>query len=375
VSRQLRIADRTIGPDAPVLVIAELGVNHDGEPATALELVDAAAAAGADAVKLQWFRARDLMGRAARPADYQRAAGETDPVAMLERLTLDDEAMLAVAERARAAGLAVIVSVFSADHVERVAAGPWDAFKVASPDLVHRPLLDALAAHARLDRPMLVSTGAATPEEVERTVGWLAGVPIVLLQCVSAYPCPMSSAALGGIPVIAERFGRPADPADPPRPVGYSDHTTESDTGALAVAAGARMIEKHLTLDRSRPGPDHAASADPGGFAAYVRAIRRAESMLGPRAKAVLPVEHDVRSASRQSITARRDLAAGSTLRAEDLTIKRPGTGLGPHLLASLPGRVLARDVRGDEPLVPRDLAPVAPCESPIAAAMAAPAV
>lgn len=367
----MRIGPRPIGPGHPVYIIAELGVNHDGSVRRALELTDAAAAAGADAVKLQFFRAELLMSRACRLAAYQRDAGESDPVAMLRRLELPPDAMAAVIDRAHARGMHAIVTVFSDPLVREADALPWDAYKTASPDLVNLPLLEALSATGK---PMILSTGAATPEEVRSTLSWLGGVGrghAAMLQCVSSYPAPPEDAALGGMIELAAMHGGP---------VGYSDHTEAVDTGALAAGLGACILEKHLTYDRGAAGPDHAASLDPAGFARYVAKVRAAapragdlrrhrmslkfmrgdlgaDPRLGPPHKRLLDCERDVRSVSRQSLVAARDLPAGHTLTRADLCIKRPGTGLEPFRLREVIGRPLARAVATDTPLVADDLA------------------
>ncbi|MCW5754523.1 MAG: N-acetylneuraminate synthase family protein [Phycisphaeraceae bacterium] len=345
----MRIGERSIGEGEAVYIIAELGVNHDGSSTRAMEMVEAAAGAGADAVKLQYFEADLLMSRAARLATYQQHAGEADPHEMLRRLQLPIDALARIAERAHAIGLHAIVTVFSVDLVEAASNVPWDAFKTASPDVVHRPLLEALLA---TDRPLIVSTGAATLDEVCRAHGWLRSgtASYMFLQCVSCYPTPPEHAALGGI----EALRRALD-----MPIGYSDHTSEVQTGALAVACGAVMLEKHLTLDRAARGPDHAASLDPEGFATYVRLAKRvrvktldpADPQIGPIEKRVLPIELDVRSASRQSITTTQALPAGHTLTTDDVTFKRPGAGAAPWRLPEVIGRRLVRAVEADVPL------------------------
>lgn len=345
----LSIGARAIGPGAPPFLIAEIGVNHDGDAARALELVHAAAAAGADAIKLQYFRAGLLVGRTARPAAYQARAGARDAHDLLARLELADDAFAATCAAVRGHGLAPIVTVFCVELVDEAATWDVDAFKTASPDIVHRPLLEALAEKASPSRPLLVSTGAATATEVRAASTWLASCPYLFLQCVSAYPTPEPDAALAGL--------RGLDGVKD-RGWGYSDHTAAVDTGGLAVAAGACVLEKHFTLDRSAPGPDHSASLDPIGFAEYARLARRAWTMLGPSDKRVLDVERDVRTASRQSLTAGRDLSAGHRLAAEDLVVRRPGTGLGPAELARVIGRALDLDLRAGTPLLEEHLAP-----------------
>lgn len=342
----MKIGSRDIGRVFGPYVIAEIGVNHDGTVERALELVDAAARAGADAVKLQLFSAEMLMSKEACLAAYQRAAGEADPFDMLRRLEMSVDQMSPIVAGAHEAGIHAIVSVFSVELVGEAQRLPWDAYKTASPDIVNRPLLEALA---QTMKPLIVSTGTATLDEVERAVRWVPSVfdRLALLQCVSSYPTPPDRAALGGIAALAEVS---------PGPVGYSDHTSAVETGGLAVAAGASMLEKHLTYSRTAVGPDHAASLDPAAFAEYVRGARRAHTMLGPARKIVLDVEREVRGVSRQSLTVTRDLPAGHRLVRADLTLKRPGTGIEPWRMGEVVGRILERDVERNRILREQDL-------------------
>lgn len=340
----MRIGQRPISKDYPPYVIAEIGVNHDGDAGRALELVDAAAEAKADAVKIQFFEARRLMSRASALASYQSAAGESDPIAMLARLELPVGAMARVVERAHARGLHAIVTPFSTELVDASEPLGFDAYKTASPDIIHRPLLDALV---KTGRPLIISTGAATMGEVSRAISWLtpAHARLAVLQCVSSYPTGLASASLAGIADLRALF---------PGPVGYSDHTSLVESGAIAVAAGAVILEKHLTYDNHARGPDHLASLNPVNFALYVRLARQGWHMMG-RGKEVLDVEQDVRRVSRQSVVTTRALEPGDTIGAADLTIKRPGTGLEPSRLAGLIGRRVARRVEADTPLTDDD--------------------
>ncbi len=340
----MKIGDRTIAPDGPPYIIAEIGVNHDGSLEQARELTKAAAEAGADAIKLQFFEAHRLLSKAARPAEYQRRAGMHDPVEMLRALELSEDAMTVLVEEAHKRGVHAVVTIFSVEHVRVAERFACDAYKTASPDIINRPLIDALIATGR---PLILSTGAASLHEVDNARLWIGEHPHVLMQCVSAYPTPDESAALAARAALARID---------PWAIGYSDHTTAVDTGALAVASGARVLEKHLTHDRAACGPDHAASLDPRQFAEYVRLAHRAAMMLGEPEKKVLDIEQDVREVSRQSITAARTLNAGHVLSAEDLTIKRPGGGLAPHRLSNVIGRRLARCVEDDMPLHEDDL-------------------
>lgn len=351
----MRIGDTEIGPGHPVYVIAEIGVNHDGEVGRALGLVDGAAEAGADAIKMQYFEADRLMSRAAKLAAYQKAAGEQDPVEMLRRLELTLDDMARVVDRAHELGIHAIVSIFSVEHVEPVARLPWDAFKSASSDLINRPLLDAMAATGR---PLIVSTGASTMPEVLRAAEWLTPDHdrLAVLQCVSAYPTPPEHAALSGIGAIARELSAT------PIVIGYSDHTESIDTGAAGVRHGAAVLEKHFTYSRAASGPDHRASLEPPALAAYATQAREASGRGAPDSdptsmKAVLEIERDVRLASRQSLVTTRALSPGQAVSRDDLTIKRPGTGIPPFRLNDVIGRRVARPVEADMPLTDADLA------------------
>jgi len=320
-SKCIEVAGRTVGAGQKTFVIAELGVNHDGSAERAMELVALAAACGADAVKLQLFRAERLMHPSAKFAAYQRERVEaSDPIDMLRRYELGDDAVADVVRSARRLNLVPLATPFSPEDVYRIEQLDLPAVKVASPDLVNPVLLSRAAA---LRRPLLVSTGAATMEEVARTVGWVEAwnVPLALLHCVSSYPAGTADANLNWIGELAGTFGVP---------VGYSDHTTVTSAGAVAVAVGACVVEKHLTYDRGAAGPDHSASADPQQFSRYVKLIREAEELRGGGAcgKHVLPAEADVRAVSRQSLVLRRSLRRGEVVQSSDLTVQRPGTGI-----------------------------------------------
>lgn len=352
----MRVGARQIGAPGQVYVIAEIGVNHDGDAGRALELIDSAAWAGADAVKFQYFKTDMLMSAAARLAAYQKSAGETDPFAMLRRLELGADALGSCVERAHAKGVHAIVTVFSLELIEHMQPLAWDAYKTASPDIIHKPMLEALA---RTSRPMIISTGASEGREVSRCADWVrawgAQERTAFLQCVSCYPTPPGDAALGAIRDVARRVG--------PMPVGYSDHTQGVGTGRDAAALGACILEKHLTYDRSAAGPDHAASLEPDGLREYVRLARSAHKhepdagMIGGDLKEVLACERDVRAVSRQSIVWARAVRRGEMVTRGDLTFKRPGTGIAPYELDSVVGKRAVRDVACDMPAQWEDLA------------------
>ena len=340
MSASIEFADRQVGGDAPPYIIAEVGVNHDGSLDRAIELVRAASSAGVDGVKFQWFSAEQLVIEGAGTAEYQKATTSSDQRSMLARLELGREEMARLVEVAHQEQLHALVTVFCESLVEEAAELEWDAWKCASPDLVHRPLLDRLAADGR---PLILSTGAAAMSEVVRANHWLQDSPVAFLQCVSAYPTPEPEAALGGIEALSVETGRPC---------GYSDHTGEETTGGLAVAAGAVILEKHFTHDREAPGPDHAASLEVDGLARYVEFAHRAHRAVGPRgSKHLQDRERDVREVARQSLRAARALAEGTVLCEGDLVAKRPAGGLEPWRLEELLGRRLIRSLSFEEAL------------------------
>ena len=383
----MNIGNKHIGIDHPPYIIAEIGVNHDGQVERALSLTDAAADAGADAVKLQFFETDRLMSKAAKLAAYQKNAGETDPIAMLRRLELTIDEMARVVDRAHDRGIHAIVTVFSTELVEAAEALAWDAYKTASPDIVNRPLLEALA---NTGKPMIVSTGASTLDEVVRAVEWLDDVRdrLAVLQCVSSYPAP--EGAIGGILAIGRATGLPT---------GFSDHLLATRHANVPVAAGACILEKHITDDRTRQGPDHRASILIGQLSNYIESAKRGidarpwvkylssskicsmdvsqakmwaaevdfperdSRFLGWRVyqcevmKRVLDCERDVREVSRQSVVSTREIAPGETITREMLTIKRPGTGILAYRLDEVIGSVAKRAIDNDVPIVEEDLA------------------
>lgn len=349
----MNISSKPIGWDFPPYVIAEIGVNHDGRIDYALKLVDSAADAGADAVKLQYFEAKRLLSKASRLANYQKSAGEKDPVEMLQRLEMPLEGMGRIIDAAHSRGLHAIVTIFSVELVAPARNLSWDAYKVGSPDIINFPLLTKLSTG---NKPLILSTGAATYDEIAAAIKQFGDA---VLHCVSAYPTPDENTHLAGIGALTKLCNnittyqqlKTKIPV-----VGYSDHTRSIDTGALAVAAGAVLLEKHITYDRNAAGPDHSASLDKAMFRDYVQAAHRAWQMRGPDRIIVQPIEQDVLKTSRQSITTTRDLGAGHVITGDELTIKRPGTGISPALWDSLIGKTVACPIEADMPLRQEDL-------------------
>ena len=331
------IGGKSIGEGCRAFVIAEIGVNHDGSAARAIELVRHAKRAGADAVKLQLFSASRLVHPSAAAASYQtNNCGATDQTSLLRKYELSPDDIERIVDATRVANLVPLATPFSVDDVALMERLRVPLVKIASPDLVNRPLLERAA---RMRVPMLISTGAAELEEIDLCVSWLRGwrVPFALLHCVSAYPTPIDDARLGWIDQLRRRYGVP---------IGYSDHTSELMSGALATAAGACVIEKHLTWNRFASGPDHAASADPHQLGTYVELTRLASRLRGDGGpRHVLGVEADVRRLSRQSLVTKRALVSGERISRDDLVAQRPGTGILAKELEAVAGRAARHDL------------------------------
>ncbi len=348
--RPLPLGGRLVGT-GPVFVIAEAGVNHDGDVTIAHRLVDAAADAGADAVKFQTFDPGALAAAGAPTAAYQQAAGVAadDQLEMLRALTLPADAWAALQRHALERGIAFLSTPFDDGSAELLDRLDVPAFKVGSGELTNTPFIARLA---RRGRPLLLSTGMADMVEVAAAVDAVRAngdVPLALFHCVSSYPAAPADANLRAIETMRRAFGVP---------VGWSDHTQGTTMPIAAVAAGATLVEKHLTLDRTRRGPDHAASLEPDEMAAMVRAIREVEAALGTGEKVPVDAERDVAAVARRSLHWASDLDRGAEVRDADLAVLRPGTGMRPSLLASTVGRRTARAVRAGMAVAPDDLEP-----------------
>ncbi|HEU4369326.1 MAG TPA: N-acetylneuraminate synthase [Methylomirabilota bacterium] len=335
------VRGRVLG-EGPAFVVAEAGVNHNGDLELARRLVDAAAEAGADAVKFQTFRTDALVSGAAPKARYQveTTGGDESQRAMLTRLELGPEAHAVLRDHAAARGIVFFSTPFdeaSADLLDRLGV---ELLKVPSGEATNVPLLRHLAAKGR---PIILSTGMCTLDEVATAVATLREAgdpPLAILHCVSAYPAPAEDTNLRAMDTLRARFGCP---------VGLSDHSLGLEIPLAAVARGAAVLEKHLTLDRALAGPDHRASLEPADFAALVRGVRAVEAALGDGDKRPMPSELDTRAVARRSLVAARALPPGHRLGREDVAVKRPGTGIPPGELERVLGRRLARAVGADE--------------------------
>lgn len=348
VTRAFEIAGRRIGGGARCFVIAEAGVNHNGKRELAFALVDAAAKAGADAVKFQTFDPSALASASAPKAEYQKARSEgASQREMLEALTLPREVYVELKRHAEAQGLVFMSSPFDEGSARFLAGLDVPAFKIASGELTNHPFLRLIAGWRK---PMLVSTGMATLDEVRgalEAIREAGDPPVALFHCVSSYPATAADANLRAMGTLRETFGVAS---------GWSDHMLGIHLSTAAVALGAEILEKHLTLDRSLPGPDHAASTEPAEFGAMIAQLRDIEASLGSGVKQPVPAELGVAAVARKSLHFAADLPRGTVLTEAHLVALRPGTGVPPSAQRAMLGRRLAKDVRAGAMLAEQDL-------------------
>lgn len=354
-----------------VYIIAEAGVNHNGSIERALEMVDVAAQAGVDAVKFQTFTASRLVSAGAPKAEYQSANTGTAETQyeMLRKLELDEAAHKRLVERCREKGVQFLSTPFDQESVEFLARLDLPLLKLPSGEITNAPLL--LEA-ARTGKPVILSTGMCTLGDIEGALGVLAfgylkrevapgkkafqeaflsdegqrvlAERVTLLHCTTEYPAPFAEVNLRAMDTISSAFGLP---------VGFSDHTDGIAIPVAAVARGAVVVEKHFTLDRALPGPDHKASLEPDELVAMVRAIRQVEVALGSSLKMPAPSERKNMVVARKSIVAARSITAGELFSADNLSVKRPGGGYSPLNFWELLGRRAPRDFSPDEVVEP----------------------
>jgi N-acetylneuraminate synthase len=349
----MRIGQRTISDATPTYVIAEAGSNHNRDLDMAFRLIDAGAAAGADAVKFQTFRAETLYARSSSSVEYLSRLGITKPIFdIIAECEMPVEWIPRLAERCAARGVDFMSTPFDEKACELLA--PYvPAFKIASYELTHLPLIRYATSFGK---PMILSTGAATMEEIDEGVACAregAAAGLALTQCTARYPAEPDRINVLAIPALKARFGVP---------VGLSDHSRDPLAApAAAVAVGGRLIEKHFTLDRTLPGPDHSFAIEPDELAAMVKIIRGVEAVLGDGIKRPLDVEAELVN-FRRSIYTIRPVAAGDVITRDAVAILRrsgePATDLRPGDVDAIVGRRAARDLPAQQLLSWQDVGP-----------------
>ncbi len=343
-------------------IIAEAGINHNGDINTAYKLIDVAIDAGADSVKFQTLNTEKLVSRYAPKAEYQdKNIGVNDSqFVMLKKLELSCSEFEKLKEYCDTKGILFLSTPFDEESSDFLESIGMKVFKIPSGEVANKPLIEHIA---KKGKPIILSTGMSFLAEVEEAIGWINeccvsvrskeklgdyrfSVPLTILHCVSNYPTPPEDVNLLAMKTMEAAFGLP---------VGYSDHTAGIEISVGAVALGAIVIEKHFTLDKNMDGPDHSASLDPAELKAMVSAIRNMEKALGDGLKQPAPSEFNVRDVARKSLVAARAIKAGEKIKEEDIVIKRPGTGILPKLRGSVIGTKATRDIRVDSVIVPED--------------------
>ncbi|AFD09297.1 N-acetylneuraminate synthase [Solitalea canadensis] len=330
-----------------VLIIAEAGVNHNGDINLAKKLIDVAADAGVDYVKFQTFKAEKLVSKSAKKAEYQeRNIGDGDDFqfTMLKKLELDENTHRLLIDYCNSKGVKFLSTAFDLDSIDLLSDLGVDLFKVPSGEITNYQYLKKIGSTGK---PIIVSTGMSDLNEIKDAVALLkeSGTNesnITVLHCNTEYPTPMRDVNLLAMNTIANELSVP---------VGYSDHTLGIEVPIAAVALGAICIEKHFTLDRSMPGPDHKASLEPVELKAMVSAIRNIEMALGDGTKQASASESKNKDVARKSIHLLRDLPSGHILVESDLIMKRPGNGISPMELPSIIGLKLKRSLHEDSML------------------------
>jgi N,N'-diacetyllegionaminate synthase len=327
-----------------LFVIAEAGVNHNGDLEIARRLIDAAADAGCDAVKFQTFRADALVSRSAEMADYQKAnTGERESqYEMLKRLELTEEAHHVLMNHARGRGILFFSTAFDFESIRLLQQLDIPLWKIPSGEITNYPYLVRIAAFSK---PIILSTGMATIGEIDAAVRVLLEhgadrSQLCILHCNSEYPTPWHDVNLRAMAQLGYTFGTA---------YGYSDHTLGIDIPIAATALGARVIEKHFTLDRNLPGPDHKASLEPNELHAMIRSVRVVEAALGTPLKQPTDSERPNRRLARKSIYAARSIRAGEAFSEENLTVKRPEDGISAMEWPNLIGHIAPRDFAAEE--------------------------
>lgn len=329
-----------------VFIIAEAGVNHNGDLDNARRLVDAAVQAGCDAVKFQTFRAGALVVRSAGMADYQKlnTGRQESQYEMLKRLELSDEAHFELKQHAEQQGIVFFSTAFDMQSLDFLCRLDIPVWKIPSGEITNYPYLARIAG---LGKPVILSTGMATVAEIDDAVRTLLqhGLDrsrLCILHCNTEYPTPMHDVNLKAMAALGQTFGTA---------FGYSDHTQGIEIPVAATALGARVLEKHFTLDRNLPGPDHKASLEPDELRRMVEAVRMIEAALGDGIKQPTASESKNRGVARKSVVAARAIRAGERFSEENLIVKRPGGGISPMEWPRLIGHVAVRDFAEEEPI------------------------
>ncbi|OGZ22930.1 MAG: N-acetylneuraminate synthase [Candidatus Nealsonbacteria bacterium RIFCSPLOWO2_01_FULL_41_9] len=337
---KIKIGGKLIGAGNPCFIIAEAGVNHNGKLSLAKKLIDKAKEAGVDAVKFQTFKAENIVTKEAKQAKYQtkNIGKKESQFAMLKRLELSYADFRNLKKYCARKKIIFLSTPHSSKEDVDIVAELCPVIKIASGDLTNLPFLKYIA---KKDLPIILSTGMANLREVKEAVKTILSInkKIILLHCTTNYPTPVNEVNLRAMFTMGEEFNLP---------VGYSDHTQGMEVSLAAAAMGACVIEKHFTLNKKLPGPDHKASLGPEELKAMVRGIRNIQAALGDGTKKPTPSEMETAKVARKSIVAAKNIKKGTEIREDMLAIKRPGTGIAPKYFSKILGKKAKKDIKKD---------------------------
>ena len=344
-TRPFQIAGRSIGPNDPPYCIAEVGINHNGDLALAMRMIDAAKAAGADAVKFQTFKAEEFCGDPGQTFTYKSQGKPVTEsmLGMFQRYEFPPETWQVIKAHCDAVGITFFSTPQNRSDLDLLMEVGVPAVKVGSDDFTNLPLL---RDYAETGLPLILSCGMSDMAEVHQaldTVGWFDGYPVALLLCTSQYPTPPEDVNIVKLTTLQQAF--------PGLLVGFSDHTQGPLAAALAVARGARVFEKHFTFSHDLPGPDHWFSEEPEGLAEWIAAIRSADILMGSPFVRPTKAEQEMRLVARRSVVALRDITLGETLDKTNTGLRRPGGGLSPDMIDSVLGLRATRNIKRGERL------------------------
>jgi len=342
--KEIKIGNTLIGANHPCFIIVEAGVNHNGNIKTALKMIDKAKEIGASAIKFQTFKAEQLAKKDAPKAAYQNLQTKKSETQfeMLKKLELSRDDTIEVFNYCRKIGIECFSTPYGIESAKMLKELNVSAFKIGSGDVDNLPLLRTIAT---FETPVILSSGMSNLGEVEDAITWLQEggcKELILLHCVTSYPAKFEDVNLNILKTFQQAFDIP---------IGFSDHTPGIAIPIAAVALGAKVIEKHFTLDKNMQGPDHKASLEPAEMKAMIEGIRATEKSMGNPIKRVLPNELEIKAVARKSIVAKIDIPKGTILKEEMLTVKRPGKGISPKFWDLVIGQQTRVDLKKDQQL------------------------
>ena len=339
--QKIKIKNFSIGVNEPIFIIAEVGVNHNGNIDVAKKLIDVAKESGANCVKFQTFVTDEVISKNTPLAEYQKnSTNVSSQYELVKNLELSENDFLELKNYTEKSGLIFLSTPFDLHSVNLLDRINVDAFKISSGEITNKSLIEKISTYKK---PIILSTGMSNLDEISEAINWITQngcTSLAILQCTSNYPTELSNCNLSTISTLSEKYHVP---------IGFSDHTLDSLASIVAIGLGVKIIEKHITLSKDMSGPDHKASLEPHEFKSFVNQIRLAESILGDGIKKCLPCETNVKLVARKSLVVIDDMKKGEILTIDKIAIKRPGTGIEPKYIEQILNKKLKNEIKKDQ--------------------------